>query len=232
MRTYRIVVGSKNFFETHIPQIDQYGDQHIDYFLDLVRRSDELRKQGQSFFDEDRAELLVIKNDNYHGIVESAHDRLGSLIEELTTDDAEILVHNPPATLKVFLEIQEAQRIISCTYDSEIYSINRDSDSFAANIHEIEQHILGQNAAVQDISKSMWYLTNVNRQKPYVIMLYGNSSLGKTELVREIAKHFFENKFLEIHLSMYKNDKYSDYFLDKAQTGKALDMICWNASQI
>lgn len=58
MRTYRIVVGSKNFFETHIPQIDQYGDQHIDYFLELVRRSDELRKQGQSFFDEDRAELL------------------------------------------------------------------------------------------------------------------------------------------------------------------------------
>lgn len=132
------------------------------------------------------------------------------------------MVHNPPATLKAFLEIQEAQGIISCTYDSEIYSINRDSDSFAANIHEIEQHILGQNAAVQDISKSMWYLTNVNRQKPYVIMLYGNSSLGKTELVREIAKHFFENKFLEIHLSMYKNDKYSDYFFGQSPNRKSL----------
>lgn len=81
---------------------------------------------------------------------------------------------------------------------------------------------MGQNAAVQDISKSMWYLTNVNRQKPYVIMLYGNSSLGKTELVREIAKHFFENKFLEIHLSMYKNDKYSDYFFGQSPNRKSL----------
>ena len=222
MRTYHIIVGSKNFFETHIPQVDQYGDQHIDYFLDLVRYSDERRKQGQSFLDEDRAELLVIKNDNYHGIIESAHDRLGSLIEELTTEDAEIFVHNPPATLKAFLEVQEAQGTVSCTYDSEIYTIKRDSGSFAANIHEIEQYILGQNAAVQDISKSMWYLTNVNRQKPYVIMLYGNSSLGKTELVREIAKHFFENKFLEIHLSMYKNDKYSDYFFGQSPNRKSL----------
>lgn len=61
MRTYHIIVGSKNFFETHIPQVDQYGDQHIDHFLDLVRYSDERRKQGQFFLDEDRAELLVIK---------------------------------------------------------------------------------------------------------------------------------------------------------------------------
>lgn len=222
MRTYHIIVGSKSFFDIHIPQVDEYGEPHIDYFLDLVRYSDEQRKLGQHFLDEDRAELLVIKNDNYHGIVESAHDRLGSLIEELTMEDAEIFVHNPPATLKTFLDMQKGQGRINCTYDPEIYTIKRDPDNFATNIYEIEQYIFGQDAAVQDISKSMWYLTNVNRQKPYVIMLYGNSSLGKTELVREIAKHFFENKFLEIHLSMYKNDKYSDYFFGQSPNRRSL----------
>lgn len=60
----------------------------------------------------------------------------------------------------------------------------------------ISEHIIGQENAINEISKSLWYLTNVNRSKPYVIMLYGNSSLGKTELVREIA-----NKFLMVNFT-------------------------------
>lgn len=62
------------------------------------------------------------------------------------------------------------------------------------------------------ISKSIWYLTKVNRKKPYVVMLYGNSSLGKTQLVREIAKSFFKSKYMEKHLSMFKNGNYAEYF--------------------
>lgn len=47
-------------------------------------------------------------------------------------------------------------------------------------------------------------------------MLYGNSSIGKTELVREIAKNFFDNQMLEQHLSMFKSNANSDYlFGDK-----------------
>ena len=43
-------------------------------------------------------------------------------------------------------------------------------------------------------------------------MLYGNSSLGKTELVREISKAFFNSKYMEKHLSMFKNGNYAEYF--------------------
>jgi hypothetical protein len=47
-------------------------------------------------------------------------------------------------------------------------------------------------------------------------MLYGNSSIGKTELVREIAKNFFGNQLLEQHLSMFKSNANGDYlFGDK-----------------
>lgn len=53
-------------------------------------------------------------------------------------------------------------------------------------------------------------------------MLYGNSSLGKTELVREIAKHFFEGKVLEKHLSMFKNNNYSDYFFGEEPNRRSL----------
>ena len=43
-------------------------------------------------------------------------------------------------------------------------------------------------------------------------MLYGNSSVGKTQLVREIGAKFYSNELYEKHLSMFKNDSYSDYF--------------------
>jgi len=36
-------------------------------------------------------------------------------------------------------------------------------------------------------------------------MLYGNSSIGKTETVRAISKHFFSDKIYEKHLSMFQN---------------------------
>ena len=70
--------------------------------------------------------------------------------------------------------------------------------------------------AIIEISKTLRYLTTVKRKKPYVVMLYGNSSIGKTELVREIAKNFFNNQLLEQHLSMFKSNANSDYlFGDK-----------------
>ena len=53
-------------------------------------------------------------------------------------------------------------------------------------------------------------------------MLYGNSSLGKTELVRQIAEKFFDGKFLEKHLSMFKNNNYSEYFFGDAPNRRSL----------
>lgn len=52
------------------------------------------------------------------------------------------------------------------------------------------------------------------QKKPYVVMLYGNSSLGKTQLVREIAKSFFKSKYMEKHLSMFKMEIMQSIFLE------------------
>lgn len=220
MRTYNVIIGSKAFFEKCLPMQDEWTS--VDFFLDLVRKSDEQRKLGYSDLSEIKADILIVKNDHYHGIVETAHDRLGGLIEDLTTDDATIYIHNPPAGLKALLEQMQSRGSIDLVCNVEQYQINRDAKNFALNIQEIEKHIIGQKMAVQDISKSLWYLTSVDRKNPYVIMLYGGSSLGKTEIVREIARYFFENKFFETHLSMYKNDKYSDYFFGQSPNRRSL----------
>lgn len=227
IREYKIIIGSKAFFDNHVGLLEnrlaQYSEDYlIDNFLELVRLSDERKQRGRSFADDDKADVMLVKNDNYHGIVESAHDRLGSLIEELTIDGAIIYVHNPPTTLETYLEGLYSRSKIELSYEREKYDIKREPDKFSENMVNIGKSIFGQNDAIAEISKSMWYMTTVHRKKPYVIMLYGDSSLGKSELVREISKKFFDGKFVEKHLSMFKNETYSYYFFGDKPNRKSL----------
>ncbi len=220
-RNYHVIIGSKSFFDEIITQVE--GEKTS--FLDLVQLRDNLRQikdADKSLFEKIKVPLLVVKNDNYHGIVDAAHDRLGGLIEDLTLKDAVIYIHNPPQTLKNYLLDQYERKIIELTPQKEEYQIKREPSSFFDNIEEIKKSVIGQDHAIDEVSKSLWYLTNVKRSKPYVIMLYGNSSLGKTELVREIAAKFFDGKFLEKHLSMFKNNNYSDYFFGDSPNRKSI----------
>ena len=218
MRHYHIIIGSKSYFEQSLPRFGR--DKEISFFLDLVKESDALKQKGKLF--SNHANILIVKNDNYHGIVETAHDRLGGLIEELTTDKAEIYVHNPSRVLLEYLNELHQREEIELDENKEKYQILHDSSKFISNIKEISSHIFGQELAIEEISKTLWYLTTVERKKPYVVMLYGNSSLGKTELVREIAKYFFEGKLLEKHLSMFKNTSYAEYFFGNAPNRRSL----------
>jgi len=227
IRQYKIVIGSKAYFDDQVRLLEeklaQVSDDYlIENFLELVRFSDDRKQRGNLFTDNDKASIMLVKNHNYHGIVESAHDRLGSLIEELTTDDATIYIHNPPTTLVTYLEGLHARLKIRLIYVRETYDIKREPDKFSGNMNLIGKNIFGQNEAIAEISKSMWYMTTVNRKKPYVIMLYGDSSLGKSELVREISKKFFDGKMVEKHLSMFKNETYSYYFFGDKPNRRSL----------
>lgn len=109
MRTYHVVIGSKAFFDAALPEQDSTLDARS--FLDLVRLADAAKQRG--IFFSDVADILILKNDNYHGINESAHDRLGGLIEDLTSEDAEIYVHNPPQVFIYKALIQKMQKLLN-----------------------------------------------------------------------------------------------------------------------
>ncbi len=223
-RTYHIIVGSKTFFDIQVEELlkEKLYQNNISSFLELVRLSDERSKNGIPFSDKYKASIMILRNDNYHGITESAHDRLGSLIEDITTDNATIFIHNPPKNLEAYIEGLHNRKLACLLRYKEKYSIKREPKEFLDNMNKIAKNIFGQNEAITEISKSMWYLTNVNRKKPYVIMLYGGSSLGKSELVREIADKFFNGKYVEKHLSMFKNDTYSHYFFGDRPNRRSL----------
>jgi ATP-dependent Clp protease ATP-binding subunit ClpA len=211
MRNFKIIIGSKQYFDKIVEDNTSSFDE-IQSFIELVRLSDERKQRGNAFTDDDKADILIVKNDHYHGIIEAAHDRIGSLIEDVSTEDADVYVHNPSMKLHNYLKTLYQRNLISYTEDKEKYQIERKPEMFTENIDSITKRIIGQKEAINEISKTLWYLTKTKRKKPYVIMLYGDSSLGKSELVREIAANFFEGKLVEKHLSMFKNDSYAYYF--------------------
>lgn len=211
MRTINVVIGSKAFFQEHIADLSKAVS-----FLDLIKLSDAYHGKNQVFPDNLKAELMILRNDNYHGITEQANDRLGNLIYDLTADDSTIWIHNPPSNLLFFLNNQKNASEITLNTYPQTHDIVRDRVKYLEGIASIKENIIGQDHAIIEISKTLRYLTTVKRKKPYVIMLYGNSSIGKTELVREIAKNFFGNQLLEQHLSMFKSNANGDYlFGDK-----------------
>ncbi|MFR4347730.1 MAG: AAA family ATPase [Ruminococcus sp.] len=223
MRIYKIVIGSSSYFDKALDEAYSIIDEKngkIPSFLELIRIFDAQKQSDNT--DTVKTPLLFIRNNDYNGIVNAAHDRLGPLIEDITHDKALILIHNPPRVLYEYLQDKKARNLITLEEDREEYSIQKEPEKFKENILRISDAIVGQDRAIIEISKSLWYLISVQRKKPYVIMLYGNSSLGKTELVREIAKHFFEGKVLEKHLSMFKNNNYSDYFFGEEPNRRSL----------
>ena len=211
MRTFNVIIGSKAFFQEKIKDLS-----NAVYFLDLIKISDAYLGKKEPFPDELKAELMILRNDNYLGITESANDRLGNLIYDLTAEDSTIWIHNPPSNLLFFLNNQSAASVIKLNTDEQKHDIVRNREKYLEGMDSIKENIIGQDNAVVEISKTLFYLTTVKRKKPYVIMLYGNSSIGKTEIVREIAKNFFGGRLLEQHLSMFKSSANSDYlFGDK-----------------
>ncbi len=207
MRTFNVVIGSRVFFQEKIASIEESAK----YFLDMVRLHDAYHKGTTPFPDDKRADSLIVKNDSYLALVEQACERLDGLIYELTTEDAIIWIHNPPSKVVQFLERQFSAQHIKLEKLSQEYDIDRNIETYKIGMESIRNSIIGQDDAIVEVSKSIKYLASVERKNPYVIMLYGNSSIGKTELVKEIAKHFFGNFCLEKHLSMFRSNVFGDY---------------------
>lgn len=81
MRNYFLIIGSTSYFDDYLSKIDVEKDS----FIELVRQDDTQRKGGVITWDP--SPNLVVRNSDYHGLVASAHDRLGELIKEFTTED-------------------------------------------------------------------------------------------------------------------------------------------------
>lgn len=197
MRSFKIIIGSVSFFEKKLQALDVKGEE----FNEVITAFDTARSTGAM---PEKAACLIVRNNHYHAIVESAHARLGGLIEDVTTEEAQIFIHNPTSVLLRYIRREHESKHCQLKEIKEPRSSLSEIAAVRSKIENIKKQIIGQENALEEIAKTLNYLASTRRQKPYVLMLYGKSSLGKTETAKAIADAFFNGKMIERHLSMFE----------------------------
>lgn len=78
MRSYIIIIGSVSFFEKNLQELSAKGAE----FNDVITLFDTARTTGKML---QKTSSLIVRNNHYHGIVESAHARLGGAPMDLSS---------------------------------------------------------------------------------------------------------------------------------------------------
>jgi ATP-dependent Clp protease ATP-binding subunit ClpA len=219
MREYHIFIGSVHFFEECARDFGKDFNELNEKVLEFDGQTKAIAPLGRRYTE---ASKLIVRNNHYSCLTEPALSRLGGLLEDLTTNDATILVHNPPHALIDSLQRQGAYSQILLDIQYEQRPAVRDVNDSERKIQEIKQTIIGQDDAISEITKSLLYLSKTKRKRPFVIMLYGGSGLGKTETAHAVAKAFFNGELVEQHLSMFETGAYADYFFGGSPNVRSL----------
>ncbi len=141
-------------------------------------------------------QTIVIKEAEYFSITSNANNTLLSIIEEIATKDAMVVIHNPQIFIENELELHYNQ--ILEVVEEQVTNLQ-------------EEHILkviSNNKMFtkwkMELLKTLLYFTSNQSNKPYVILLYGGSGLGKTHIVKQLVNQMDE-KLLSFQLSNYQD---------------------------
>lgn len=141
-------------------------------------------------------DLIVIKESEYYAITNHANNTMLSILEELASTDATIVIHNPQIFIEEELILHYPSKV-----QIEQEPITRISEEHIINVIKSNKLLTPWKV---DLLKTLLYFTKNESDKPYVIVLYGGSGLGKTHIVKELVKEMNE-VMLSFQLSNYQD---------------------------
>lgn len=139
---------------------------------------------------------IVVNDSEYFAITSHANNTLLSIIEEISSKDAIVVIQNP----QIFIEEE-----LILHYSSIVEIVEQPVTVLS------EEHILNVISKSKmftkwkmDLLKALLYFSKHQSDKPYVILLYGGSGLGKTHIVKQLVKEMDE-QMLSFQLSNYQD---------------------------
>lgn len=214
---YEVFNGPKSEFEKRLPT------EKILTLSSLVR----IISPKEEFVPEVEAnyEALVIFSDEYSGVADFFIEGFltySSLYAKILGYE-KIIMQNPPAKVK--------QQLASIK-ESKFVQIHNYSYSNLKKCHlkkikeDFEKIIFGQPKVKRELLASLYSLTNKGTHKPTVIMLYGPSSVGKTETAKLINSIINPTgQLFRKQLSMFHNEKFMNYIFGDKSNSFAKDLL-------
>ncbi|MEW6010351.1 MAG: AAA family ATPase [Euryarchaeota archaeon] len=219
----KIYYGPKSGFEKLIPE-EKTTLSELVVELDAMRnihtfeglKDEETEKPERSCID-----CLVAYSESYASISESAVQSFNSLINRV--DIGTLYLQNPPLRISNSLKDSYCEDI---THESYGYNL-LDSNKFLEINHTFEDNIIGQDHVKEDLLHSFYsFLKKYNKNKPIVLMFYGDSGIGKTATAKFLSK-ILGQKLFRKQFSMFQNLKFSEYLFggNHAQPSFAKELL-------
>ena len=156
---------------------------------------------------------FVVGSSEYAGVREHVIMNFANFIAKLDIDN--LYLHNPP--------LQISNQLLRIFPNVEIEKQGYkafSSENIVPFLTMFDERIKGQNAVKMDLLKTIFPLTLQNREKPIVILFYGDTGLGKTETAKLLSEVLGEKLFRK-QFSMFQNNQFATYLFGGAHFEKS-----------
>ena len=157
-------------------------------------------------FGEKQIENVVIFADDYASVTDHVISNFNNIVL-LGHDIQHLYIQNPPKRVETSLRVQ-FDNIIE-EYYSNYRGIDNEEIIDFYN-HMISSNVVGQQQAKKDISIGLLKKSTLTNKSPLVMLFYGNSGVGKTELAKTMSE-YFNGKLTRIQFSMMQTEEAYKY---------------------
>ena len=211
MKKIEIFVGSDSAFEKIVPKsarnlsemaakLDD-GNKKMDVFVNIPGQPEPKSKKKKK----PRVQDFVIHADEYCSVQEHVIINFINFIFQMSITN--MYIQNPPKNIREQIYrtfdksiIHETQQPYLEVSKEMIQTFNR----------QYSERVIGQEKSKKKLLQAIYPLVDGKQSKPVVILLYGDSGLGKTESAQYMAE-LMGGKLLRKQFSMYQNNESANY---------------------
>ncbi|EHU3551944.1 ATP-dependent Clp protease ATP-binding subunit [Listeria monocytogenes] len=226
MEKILIFKGSKKDFKKLLE--DQEVNENYTPFMELIRDYNATVRASKEYatedhkMDENEIENVVIYADDFSSVTNHVITNFPNIVL-LGHNIINLFIQNPPKRVETSIRTEFPENIVE--EKSQYYS-PRPQEVFSLYDNLISSNLVGQHEAKKKISVSLYQRASVNMNNPLVLMFYGPSGVGKTELAKVISE-FYQGRMTRVQFSMMQtNESYKYIFGDEhAKTSFARDLL-------
>ncbi|MBZ9608218.1 AAA family ATPase [Clostridium estertheticum] len=210
-----IFYGSRSAFEEILPKNGCRNLTDLVMEIDTDNRSFILVNQEKPLSEKQKTKVenFIIESDEYSGVREHVILNFANFLAKLDVEN--LYIQNPPISISSQIEKLYSQVDI---IKQEYSTIKKDDLVLLYNTYE--SRIKGQGKALKSLLQALYPITNANRNKPVVILFYGDTGLGKTETAHAISDVVKERLFRK-QFSMFQNNQFATYLFGGAHYEKS-----------
>ena len=203
--------GSKRDFNT---LLNERAVEDFTPFMELIRQYNITVRANDIYasqyapdgFGEQQIENVVIFADDYASVTDHVISNFNNIVL-LGHDIKNLYIQNPPKRVENSLRVQ-FDDIIEEHYSN--YHVIDNEEIIDFYNHMISSNVVGQEQAKKDISIGLLKKSTLTNKSPLVMLFYGNSGIGKTELAKTMSE-YFNGKLTRIQFSMMQTEEAYKY---------------------